>query len=338
MVPMFEPISEIDISSLYSTIGSRTTELDNQIVRALMSDGAFVATNLRDSDHLDQKIARLMRFFKLSHKIKLRYATKTYQPSNPNNYRGYYPPPKTPDWAYKESFDIGPEPAMTSPNVRGAESFREPNVWPNDIVLPMWRSEMLEQLRQLRLLGTLLMRAIARGLNVDPEQFLAASKGRNASMRLLSRPTLPEEFRLAVLNDGNNGHKDSYNKEPIRDGRRIITGCHVDENLLSILWQSPAGGLQMKGTEGTWREVYPRAGTLSIHCGTLLTGLSHNQLNGTPHRVVSDGASRTSLGHFLEPDFETDLYIPNNTSPISYAQHLVSIFPDRFIQPNTPHQ
>ena len=89
----------------------------------------------------------------------------------------------------------------------------------------------------------------------------------------------------------------------------------------------------MEGADGTWKEVYPRAGTLSVHCGTLLTHLSGHRLVGPPHRVLSDGTSRTSLGHFLEPDFETAICAPGSLSPVSYAQHLVDQFPDRFTAP-----
>jgi len=334
MTTMFKAVEEIDLSPLFRTTDHQPSIVDAQITQALVSDGAFVATGLTDSSRLDEKVSNLMRFFDLPLELKMQCATKSYQPSSPNLYRGYYPLPETPDWAYKESFDIGPEPAMTSPDVPGAVSFREPNVWPSEVDLPKWRSEMLELLQQLRTLETLLMAAIARGLNLGPEPFLIASHGRNATMRLLSRPILTKKLRLAMLTDGDNGEKVSPKfLESIEDGRRIITGRHVDENLLSILWQSSVGGLQMEGSDGTWKEVYPRAGTLSIHCGTLLTHLSGNQLVGTAHRVVSDGTNRTSLGHFLEPEFDTNIFTSGSLSPVSYAQHLVDLFPDRFTAP-----
>ncbi|MDP6961408.1 MAG: 2-oxoglutarate and iron-dependent oxygenase domain-containing protein [Dehalococcoidia bacterium] len=338
MTTMFKAVEEIDLSPLFRTTDHQPSIVDAQITHALVSDGAFVATGFTDSSCLDERVSNLMRFFDLPLELKMQCATKSYQPSNPNLYRGYYPLPETPDWAYKESFDIGPEPAMTSPDVPGAVSFREPNVWPSEADLPKWRSEMQEQLQQLRTLGTLLMAAIARGLNLDPEPFLMASHGRNATMRLLSRPILTKKLRPAVMTDGDNGEKISPKYlESIEDGRWIITSRHVDENLLSILWQSSAGGLQMEGSDGTWREVYPRDGTLSIHCGTLLTHLSGNQLVGTAHRVVSDGTSRTSLGHFLEPEFETNIFTSGSLSPVSYAQHLVDLFPGRFTAPDAAY-
>jgi len=327
-------VEEIDISPLFHKADHLPSIVDTQIAQALVSDGAFVATGLKDSSSLDEKMSNLMRFFDLPLELKLRCATKRYQSSNANNYRGYYPLPETPDWAYKEGFDIGPEPALSCPDIPGASSFRESNVWPNEADLPEWRSEMLEQLQQLRTLETLLMAAIARSLDLAPKPFLMASQGRNAMLRLLSRPNLPKEFQISVRSDGDDGEKKALiSEEPIEDGRRVITGRHVDENLLSVLWQSSAGGLQMKGADGTWKEVYPQAGTLSVHCGTLLAHLSGNQLVGTPHRVLSDGTSRTSIGHFLEPNYDTQICVPGNTASVSYAQHLINLYPERFNVP-----
>ena len=86
----------------------------------------------------------------------------------------------------------------------------------------------------------------------------------------------------------------------------------------------------MEGRDGTWKEVYPRPGTLYIHCGTLLAHLTGNRLTGTPHRVASDGTYRTSMGCFLEPEFEAYVLAPDSGPPVTYAQHLVNLFPDRF--------
>jgi len=334
LVKIFKAVEEVDISPLFETTSYQSSIVDAQIVQALITDGAFVATGLKDSSSLDEKMSNLMRFFDLPLKLKLRCATKRYEPANPNNYRGYYPLPETPEWAYKEGFDIGPEPALSCPDIPGADSFRECNVWPNEKDLPEWRSEMLDQLQLLRTLETLLMAAIARGLDLAPEPFLMVSKGRNAMLRLLCRPNLPKGFQISVRSDNDDGEKNALiSEEPIEDGRWIITGRHVDENLLSVLWQSSAGGLQMEGADGTWKEVYPQAGTLSVHCGTLLAHLSGNQLVGTPHRVLSDGTSRTSMGHFLEPNYDTQICVPGNTTSVSYAQHLVNLYPDRFNVP-----
>jgi len=332
---MFDTVKEIDLSALLQQPDHLTSEVDVQIAEALSSDGAFVATGLPDGGNIDSKLTNLMRFFDLPLDSKMGCATRKHQSSNPNNYRGYYPLPDTPGWTHKEYFDIGPEPAMDVSNLPGATSFGESNVWPDKKELPYWQSEMLEQLHHLRTLASTLMAAIARGLDLHPEPFRIASQGRNASMRLLSQPHLVKPLPSTPQDSEDSGqHPDTGSKDSIKDGRQIVTGRHLDENFLSILWQSSVGGLQMEGREGIWKEVYPRPGTLSVHCGTLLAPLTANQLSGTPHRVLSDGTSRTSMGHFLEPEFEANIFPSSEAPPVSYAQHLINLYPDRFTATN----
>jgi len=71
-------------------------------------------------------MADLMRFFDLPLETKMRCAVESYQSSNPNTYRGYYPLPEETGWTHfakgKEYFDIGPEPQMEHPNIPGKEA------------------------------------------------------------------------------------------------------------------------------------------------------------------------------------------------------------------------
>ena len=220
---------------------------------------------------------------------------------------------------------------MEHPDIPGGASFCEANVWPDEENLPGWYSLVLSQLEGLRELTCVLMRAIARGLDLDPEPFAEASAGRNASIRLLHQPE-----RRELIQNKNHGASAPCkvnlptDLETLSDGRIIVTGGHLDQNLLSVLWQSSAGGLQMQSRDGTWKEVFPKPGTLSIHCGALLSYLTEDTLVGTPHRVASDGAHKTAMGFFLEPDFAATVYTLENGFPVTYAQHLVNLFPDRF--------
>jgi isopenicillin N synthase-like dioxygenase len=335
MKDRFKALKEIDISSFFEESDPGWTEMDVLIANTLETDGAFVATGFPDSDRLEQAMTDLMRFFDLPLKTKMGCAVKSYQPGNPNTYRGYYPLPEETGWTHfakgKEYFDIGPEPPMEPRHIPGGASFCEPNVWPEEEDLPNWQPAILIQLQVLRDIACVLMLAIARGLNLDSKLFADASYGRNASIRLLRQPDLKEiiqtntpemcETREISL---------PSDLETLSDGRRIVTGAHVDQNLLSVLWQSSAGGLQMQGRDETWKEVYPKPGTLSIHCGTLLSYLTAGKLTGTPHRVASNGKHKNAMGFFLEPDFDATVYTLDNGLPVTYAQHLVNLFPDRF--------
>ena len=335
MINKFKAITEVDISPLLDSPDAQDSETDALIANTLETDGAFVATGFSASDQFERAMTDLMRFFDLPLKTKMGCAVKAYEPSNPNTYRGYYPLPEAIGWTHfakgKEYFDIGPQPPMGIPNIPGGASFCEPNVWPDEAALPDWQSLMLGQLEGLRDVTCVLMSAIARGLGLDPEPFAEVSAGRNASIRLLHQP----ERRGLIQNksQGTSVTRDinlPADLETLSDGRTIVTGGHLDQNLLSVLWQSSAGGLQMQSRDGTWKEVFPKPGALSIHCGALLSYLTEDTLVGTPHRVASDGAHKTAMGFFLEPDFGATVYTLENGFPVTYAQHLVNLFPDRF--------
>lgn len=318
----FAPTRIIDIAPLFSG-GARAT--DRAVAEALSDHGSFVATGFAGAEGFGGRIADLLSFFSMEVAHKLACATCRHVPRNPNIYRGFYPLPEKPHWSHNEIFDIGPEPAMICPDVPGAESFRESNVWPSVEPVPDWRGRMLAMLDFQRELALVLMASIARGLGLEEEALLAPARGRNATLRLLRYAPAPPDFALR----GDDGDE----PEGIGDGRRLTAGSHVDTGLLSLLWQDETGGLQMRGPDGGWREVPPAPDGLSVHCGDLVKAPTGGRLEGTLHRAASHGGDRCSVGFFLEPDFESAVVAPAGGPPVSYARHLVNVFPDRFEAP-----
>ena len=88
----FDAITEINVSGLFESPAEERSDADSLIANALATDGAFVATGFPDGDHIDSVMAGLMRFFNLPLETKMQSAIKAYKTSNPNTYRGYYPP------------------------------------------------------------------------------------------------------------------------------------------------------------------------------------------------------------------------------------------------------
>ena len=163
----FAPTRIIDIAPLFSG-GDPATE--RAVVEALADHGSFVAAGFAGAQGFRGRIADLLSFFSMEEAHKRVCATCRHVPRNPNIYRGFYPLPKKPHWSHNEIFDIGPEPAMTSPDVPGAESFREANVWPRVEPVPEWRGKMLAMLHFQRELALVLMAAIARGLGLEEKR------------------------------------------------------------------------------------------------------------------------------------------------------------------------
>ena len=306
--PTQETTPVIDVSTLFGPSSGPSDGTDRAIARALEIQGSFVARGARPG--IDRDAARICAFFQMAADTKEACAVNRFRPENPNIYRGYYPVTHNESWSRRETYDVGPEPPMTSPDVPGAESFREPNIWPESEPWQGWRQATLAMLNDLRHVGVVLLAAASRGLGLDEEVMVSPARGRNATLRLL--------------------HGDIIGAV---EGPAVITTCHVDTGVLSIIWQDSAGGLQMQGQDGTWRDVPVVADGLSVHCADLMEVPSNRRLRATPHQVLGgEGANRCSMGLFIEPDFET-VIAPPSGEPVSYARHLVNEFPDRFEQP-----
>jgi isopenicillin N synthase-like dioxygenase len=321
MSVLLEATATIDIGPLFDEAGAPSA-IDKMLADALAQQGSFVATGFPGADGMGRRIGALLRFFDMDEAAKRRCATTAYEAGNANLYRGFYPLPDKPHWSHNEIFDIGPEPPMTSPDVPGAESFREANVWPEREPVTGWRKDIEDLFVWQRDLAMVLMGSIARGLGLEEEAVVGPARGRNGTYRLLHYAPAPEGFEL--------GGYPGTEPETIEDGRKLLARTHVDTGILSLLWQDGSGGLQMQGSDGVWREVEPLQDGLSVHGGDLIKALTNGRLEGTTHRAVGDMGDRCSAGFFLEPDFEVPVVAPSGGAPVSYAQHLVNEFPDRF--------
>jgi isopenicillin N synthase-like dioxygenase len=318
----YENTRIIDIAPLHSSDDTKRAQVDQAIAQAMEQHGSFVATGFPGAAGFGMQMQRLLSFFTMDEDEKRVCAIKEYVSDHANLYRGFYPLPDKPHWSHNEIFDIGPEPPMTSPDVPGAESFREANVWPNREPVADWRREMHDVFVWQRDLSVVLMASIARGLGLEEEAVAGPARGRNGTYRILHYAPAPEGFEL--------GGYPGREPETIEDGRKLLARTHVDTGILSLLWQDASGGLQMQGPDEVWREVEPLQDGLSVHGADLIKGLTEGILQGTTHRAVGDMGDRCSAGFFLEPDFETPVIAPTGGAPVSYARHLVNEFPDRF--------
>jgi len=318
----FENTRIIDIAPLYGADDTKRAQVDRAIAQAMEQHGSFVATGHPQASGFGVQMQRLLSFFTMGEDKKRVCAIKDYVSDHANLYRGFYPLPEKPHWSHNEIFDIGPEPPVTSPDVPGAQSFREANVWPNLEPVANWGREILDVFVWQCDLSMVLMASLARGLGLEEESVAGSARGRNGTYRLLHYAPAPEGFELA----GYPGRE----PETIADGRKLLARTHVDTGILSVLWQDATGGLQMQGPDDLWREVEPLQDDLSVHCGDLIKALTGGRLEGTRHRAVGEAGDRCSAGFFLEPDFETPVVAPAGGAPVSYARHLVNEFPDRF--------
>ena len=310
----------LDISALFGGSSSDYERVSNQIVDVLSKECGFVAIGHPAMVEQHQRANGLTRFFDLSDDVKLSMATTQFEPNNSNCYRGYYPAPEKRGYSDKERLDIGPEPGLVAPNLEGSEILSEPNPWPITEPKSGWRLDSLQYFDDLRNIAVVLMNSISCALDLEHDAINDLCRGRNGTLRLLNYlPQLERSPNSDV----------SETPEIVDNKNRWVVGReHVDTTTLTLLWQTYPG-LQIKGRDNEWRDVLPREGGLSVHCGDLFTKLTSGVINGSIHRVLGDGTHRTSVGMFLEPDWSTIIRPPNVDKELSYAEHLLSVFSGR---------
>ncbi|WP_374436570.1 2OG-Fe(II) oxygenase family protein [Inhella sp.] len=103
----------------------------------------------------------------------------------------------------------------------------------------------------------------------------------------------------------------------------VRAAAHGDINLLTILPAANEPGLQIKGTDGLWRDVPCDFGTLAINIGDMLQEASQGYYPSTLHQVLNptgEGAkrSRVSLPLFLHP--RNDVVLSDRYTAGSYLE------------------
>ena len=85
---------------------------------------------------------------------------------------------------------------------------------------------------------------------------------------------------------------------------------HEDINLITLLCEATADGLELLQRDGVWRSIHPLEGQIIVDSGDMLQQLTNGLLKSTTHRVVnpdSDRDRRFSMPYFVHPKAEANL-------------------------------
>ena len=280
----------------------------------------FAVSGFPGAGVLDSRVERVLKFFDLPERERMAIATRRHRPEARHCYRGFFPLPVERGWAHNEIFDFGPRTTPRAPAGHPAKVFlEETNQWPETEPFPGWREDAQVLFGDIRRLSVEILTALTvhpqTGFNGSMRSFADG----NGTLRVLHYPPAPSNFVAA--------NKEAQPVKIDAAGRCIITHRHVDACVLSVLWQDEVRGLQYQGRDGSWYEVPPGGGRLSVHAGRALELMTQGSIQGTPHRVVGTGRNRYSMGFFLEPAFETQIAVCDGT-PVTYADHLKDDFAD----------
>lgn len=157
-------------------------------------------------------------------------------------------------------------------------------------------------------MGRVLLRAIARDLELEETWFDSTVDEGNSVLRLLHYPPI----------EGEPGG--------------VRAGAHEDINVITLLLGAEEAGLQVKTRNGDWLPIQPPRDALVVNIGDMLQRLTNDVLPSTTHRVVNPSAERMKYPRYSTPfflHFNPDFEIKTLPGCVSAER------PDRYEQPIT---
>lgn len=276
-----------------------------ELVEACQSVGfVYIVNHSLPESVLDEAFSWTKRLFDLPAEVKM----KAPHPEGWAVHRGYSPPGfekvsqnlstgddeetkrkmrEIPD--VKEVYDIGSD-----------ENTDQPNQWIPDELFPGFRAFMNKFYWECNKVGDSVLRALAVGLNLDDEFYLAKQhSGHENQIRLLHYMPIPAE--------------------ELEKGHATRCGAHTDWSSITMLFQDDCGGLEVEDISrpGTFVPVEPVKNAIVMNVGDLLQRWSNDRLRSTNHRVrlppLADRfkgpdrmtRDRYSIPYFMTTDRET---------------------------------
>ena len=160
------------------------------------------------------------------------------------------------------------------------------NIWPTEI--PEFKTVFLELYRQIEQCAFTLLEACSLYVGESKDRFTSIAHNGNSILRVIHYPPIPED----------------------RDPSSIRAGAHEDINLITLLCEATAGGLELLQRDGTWRPIHALKGQIVCDPGDMIQNLTNGLLRSTTHRVVNPDVSRErrfSMPFFVHPRSEVSL-------------------------------
>jgi isopenicillin N synthase-like dioxygenase len=271
---LLQTIPVVDLQDFHADLPDRQQKFVTTMGRALEDIGFFALVNHGVDSSLIRKAYQVAeQFFELPDSIKLRYEDPTL-----NGQRGFtrFGKEHAKDQAapdLKEFWHVGRE--LNLANLRPSE-------------VSDFAKVMDELYGQLEICAMHLLRACALYLE-EPIDFLSqrATDG-DTILRVIHYPPIPEDA----------------------DPASIRSAPHEDINLITLLCEATASGLELLQRDGTWRSIPALEGQIIVDSGDMLQQLTNGLLKSTTHRVVNPDDQRSrrfSMPFFVHPNATTDL-------------------------------
>lgn len=204
----------------------------------------------------------------------------------------------------KESFFVGVDREKNDPLVIRRLPNHGPNVWPNEINMPCFRSTVEDYFLDITQVAHKLLRLFAFSLNMPANYFEPYIDNTMATLRLLSY------------------------QQTQKPHQPIIFYPHEDHGLISIILQNNTRGLEVASSNGSWISADPIKDTLFVNVGKVLSYWTNSRYKASLHRVISskESCKRISLPFFFDGNYDAKITpIPLFNSLAAQPNHPKSI-------------
>jgi isopenicillin N synthase-like dioxygenase len=181
-----------------------------------------------------------------------------------------------------EAFFIRRERGPDNPMRLTGRRFTGPNLWPDDALLPEFRSRILDYLRAMEDFTNRLLPAVSVSLDLEPGFFTPHFVESQFNLRLSHYPPVDAE------------------------ANQFGIAPHSDANFMTFLAQSDVPGLQVRTVDGTWIDMPYIPGSFAVNAGDTLHRWTNGRFLSTPHRALPPrGTHRYAIPFFLAPHLDT---------------------------------
>ncbi len=239
-----------------------------------------------DSELIEQSYGVAEEFFSQSSETKSKYILGNAGQRGFTDFgREHAKNSSTPD--LKEFWHVGRD-------VRSLEKFGKSslkNVWPTEV--PQFKPSMESLYSKLDKCSLVLLDACSKFIGEEKNFLRGAAEGGNTVLRIIHYPPIEDDANPAS----------------------IRAAAHEDINLITLLCESTAAGLELLQKDGSWLPIRSLKGQIIVDAGDMLQQLTNGLIKSTTHRVVNPDNSkerRFSMPFFVHPKSEFSLAARDN--------------------------
>lgn len=270
-----QTIPVVDLNLFIMGSSTAQAQFIETVGHALKEIGFFAVVNHGvDPELIARAYEVTQSFFELPDEVKRKYTDPALK-----GQRGFTPfgqeHAKNHDWPdLKEFWHIG----------RETSSF--PNLKPQEV--PEFHPTLLLLYTQLEDCAQKLLHSLALYLEEPIDLFSQMIKEGDTILRVIHYPTLPPDA-------------------PVQSMR---AAPHEDINLITLLCEATAPGLELLQRDGSWLPIQALPGQIIVDAGDMLQQITNGLFKSTTHRVTNptqDRERRFSMPFFVHPQHTVDL-------------------------------